>query len=257
MDKKKKTIFLGTNKNAFLKAGKKGKTAAERSKIYYVEKEKMEWLEAEQKKFKQGRNFKINKKYTKINKPIFGCSVNEIYRDIKEILIKIRKNNCPKFIHDISDYLANQTIKKFGYKLEEKEKKVVNKMITNMLKKYLNNLLVEYTKDIKYIDLFIELGDEIYKLTLIYNGFKKEFFVFNDDFQHVNKENLEYKEFKRKYPKIKNKIKLDGKYQNKKCPYCGRKLKLVKEKDIYYYACVNYKKDKCNYKSGIYHKRFI
>ena len=224
--------YKGTDFKAYKKAGRKGKTSQQRSKIYYEEKRK-----------------------NKIKKDILGVfsftnesSVHLLkkkqrkYIPEENLLDYIRKQRSSKLISNAANSFSLVLTNIFGKKLDNKEKDIVKSVMALVISETLNKALEKPLQVIENIKMFIKVGKVIYKVVLKLNEYTKEYELDLNSIIEVNEANSEYQIFLLQYPKLKNE------YNLKKCPLCNSRLELIVEDKKEFYVCVNYLNGKCKYK---------
>lgn len=231
--------YKGTDMKAYKKAGLKGKTAKQRSEIYYKEKMKNE----------------IKREILGVFAfPSFNCTKISKTKKIRyvpkeNILDYIRKQRSPKLISNAANGFSIVMVKSFGKKLTNKEKDFVRSSMALVISETLNKALEKPLGVIENIKMFIKVGKAIYKVILKLNEYTREYELdYNNIFEVAETDN-EYKTFLIKYPKLKNKYMLvDSSTKLNKCPLCNSKIKLIVEENKEFYACSNFLIGKCNYK---------
>lgn len=230
--------YKGTDMKAYKKAGLKGKTAKQRSEIYYKEKKKNE----------------IKRDILGLfSFPSFSCAkISKTKKKryvLKENLLDyIRKQRSPKLISNAAHVFSIVMVKSFGKKLTNKEKDFVRSSMALVISETLNKVLEKPLGVIENIKMFIKVGKAIYKVILKLNEYTREYELDNNIFE-VDETDNEYKTFLIEYPKIKNKYMLVGNQPElNKCPLCDSKIELIVEGNKEFYVCSNYLSRKCEYK---------
>lgn len=231
--------YKGTDFEAYKKAGQKGKTAEQKSEIYYKEKKKNE--------IKRGilGVFSLsNKSCTRISK-----DRQTRYSPKENILDYIRKQRSSKLVSNAANSFSIVMVKSFGKKLTNKEKDFVRSSMALVISETVNKALERPLKVIDNIEMFIKVGKVLYKIILKLNKYTKEYELDQNNIFEVNETNNEYQSFLIEYPKLKNKYGLvNSQFELKECPLCNSKLELIIEENQEFYVCSNYLKGNYKYK---------
>lgn len=231
--------YKGTDLKAYKKAGQKGKTAKERSEIYYKEKKKNE--------IKRD----ILGAFSLPSRSCIRISKKKQIRYIpkENILDYIRKQRSSNLVSNAANSFSIVMVKSFGKKLTNKEKDFVRSSMALVISETLNKELKKPLEVIDNIKMFIKVGKVIYKVILKFNEYTREYELDHNNIFEVTETNKEYQSFLIEYPKLKNKYRLaDNQPELNKCPLCNSKIELIVEGNKEFYVCSNYLSGKCNYK---------
>lgn len=231
--------YKGTDLKAYKKAGLKGKTAKQRSKIYHKEKKKNE----------------IKRDILEVfSFPNLSCAKISKTKKIKyvpkeNILDYIRKQRSSKLISKAANSFSIVMVKSFGKKLTNKEQDFVRSSMALVISETLNKALEKPLGVIENIKMFIKVGKAIYKVILKLNEYTREYELDYNNIFEVTETNVEYQSFLINYPKLKDKFMLlDNQAKFTECPLCNAKLELITEENKEFYVCSNYSSGKCKYK---------
>ena len=232
--------YKGTDIKAYKKAGRKGKTSQQRSKIYYEEKRKNKI-----KKDILGIFSFTNKNSVQLHK-----KKQKKYIPKENMLDYIRKQRSSKLIFNASNSFSLALTNIFGKKLDNKEKDIVRSVMALVVSETLNKSLEKPLQVIENIKMFIKVGKVIYKVVLKLNEYTNEYELDSNDIFEVDETSSEYQAFLFQYPRLKKEYELNY-HQGilKRCPLCNSRLELIVEDKKEFYACVNYLNGNCKYKT--------
>ncbi len=197
--------YKGTNKVAYGRA-KKGKTKKERSKIYNIEKKKLEkhfsiinFIKVTSKRNSEEKNIKNN---NHLNKNKRRKSKNK-YVPKKLILDEIREHMTSKILSHISNDLATFLIRTTCKDLSNDQKNMLRSAIAFITSETISKALERPLKVIDNIKMFIKVNKTIYKVLMYFNEKENEFCIDENKITKVNKFNLEYLKYLNKHQKVK------------------------------------------------------
>lgn len=212
--------FKGTDLNAWDKA-KKGKTPAQRSRIYKLEKEKNEKdrkrsysvpsvnLSTYKPKTTTKSSF-AKPKYIQsetIKKPVISNSqsLKNKYVPKQLILDDIREYRSSKLISNISDGLATVIMKTTRNKnMTNVQMNLIRSSVALVTSEVINRALEKPLEIIDNIKMFIKVGKAVYKVIIWFNDEIASYEVQENSIENVSPLSNEYRRFLRQNPKIKN-----------------------------------------------------
>ena len=197
-------LFPGTDKAAF-KKGAKGKTPAERSRIYHREKLKNERKELVQAAFGVGAstgNHRPKIKSTPTKRKVQTPKSKKTYRYKKTIIDGLRDYRSSEIVSNVSNALAIFIVKTTGRRLDNKEKNILRSTIAFVSSEVFNKIFEEELEVIETIKLFIKIGKTIYKIGAWLDEQDNSVKVNDKEIKCVSALSLEYRAFLRKYPTI-------------------------------------------------------
>lgn len=235
--------FKGTDLNAWDKA-KKGKTPAQRGRIYKREKEKNEKdrkrsysvssVNLSTYKPKTSTKSSLAKpKYIQsetIKKPVISNSqsLKNKYVPKHLILDDIREYRSSKLISNISDGLATVIMKTTRNKnVTNVQMNLIRSSVALVTSEVLNKALEKPLEIIDNIKMFIKVGKVVYKAIIWFNDKIASYEVQESSIEKVSPLSNEYRRFLRQNPKIKNVYRHQA-----DCKILGKTVKVIIDRPL-------------------------
>ena len=247
--------FKGTDRDAW-EYGSKGKTPEERSKRYhYYLKNKSKLQKRENKELDIIKRLRKNNKsrfkdYTR-NKPI-SKKEKRPRKVVKNIIVEdVKEHIKSQIISSVSSMITENIMKEAEKHLTDKQKENLIKCVEFVSSEVFKKTLEKPLKVINDVKMFIKIGKYVYKVIVKFNEISNKYDFVIGKREKMPSLSIEYRNFLKKYPNIKNEY--YSSYGRKKkfkyrCPKCRGKLYVINENETEYLICENYNKD-CDFKS--------